>query len=103
MSNLDEFTEELRALINKWSLENGPSMPDHVIARYLRRAYESLCYASESKVNWPTSMKVATQKVTWGHGHVYPRIDGTKARCGGPGMCNECSRDQAQLNNGSMQ
>lgn len=32
-----------------------------------------------------------------GHGHVWPRPDGVKARCGGPGMCSECSRDQAQF------
>ena len=32
-----------------------------------------------------------------GHGHVYIRPDGNKARCGGPGMCNECSRDLARL------
>lgn len=31
-----------------------------------------------------------------GHGHVWERPDGMKARCGGPGMCSECSRDQAQ-------
>lgn len=26
-----------------------------------------------------------------GHGHVYPRPDGVKARCGGPGICSVCS------------
>jgi hypothetical protein len=31
-----------------------------------------------------------------GHGHVYPRPDGVKARCGGPGICSECSREAAQ-------
>jgi len=28
-----------------------------------------------------------------GHGHVFPRSDGLKARCGGPGLCQVCSRD----------
>lgn len=28
-----------------------------------------------------------------GHGHVTPNPDGTKARCGGPGLCPECSRE----------
>lgn len=28
-----------------------------------------------------------------GHGHVYPRPDGVKARCGGPGVCAYCSID----------
>lgn len=30
-----------------------------------------------------------------GHGHVRPRPDGVKARCGGPGRCTLCSREQA--------
>lgn len=29
-----------------------------------------------------------------GHGHVRPRPDGVKARCGGPGMCPECTAKQ---------
>lgn len=28
-----------------------------------------------------------------GHGHVWARPDGVKARCGGPGICSVCSRD----------
>lgn len=28
-----------------------------------------------------------------GHGHVTPNPDGSKARCGGPGICPECSRE----------
>jgi hypothetical protein len=31
-----------------------------------------------------------------GHGHVYPRPDGHKARCGGPGMCMRCAMDLMQ-------
>lgn len=30
-----------------------------------------------------------------GHGHVWERPDGMKARCGGPAMCSECAKDQA--------
>lgn len=30
-----------------------------------------------------------------GHGHVTPREDGMKARCGGPALCAECSRELA--------
>lgn len=29
------------------------------------------------------------------HGHVTPNKDGSKARCGGPGICSECSRELA--------
>lgn len=28
-----------------------------------------------------------------GHGHVFPRADGVKMRCGGPGLCSECTAD----------
>lgn len=31
-----------------------------------------------------------------GHGHVYPREDGVRARCGGPACCHECARDLAR-------
>lgn len=29
------------------------------------------------------------------HGHVVPNPDGSKARCGGPGLCSTCSREAA--------
>lgn len=32
-----------------------------------------------------------------GHGHVIPNADGSLARCGGPGLCDECSREEAQV------
>jgi hypothetical protein len=32
-----------------------------------------------------------------GHGHVRPRPDGIKARCGGPALCSTCAREAAQL------
>jgi hypothetical protein len=28
-----------------------------------------------------------------GHGHVIPRQDGVKARCGGPALCSECAAE----------
>lgn len=31
-----------------------------------------------------------------GHGHVRPRADGVRARCGGPGICGQCSVEAAQ-------
>jgi hypothetical protein len=34
-----------------------------------------------------------------GHGHVYPRADRVKVRCGGPGLCTQCSIDAARKNN----
>lgn len=32
-----------------------------------------------------------------GHGHVYPRPDGNRMRCGGPRVCPDCARDFAAL------
>jgi hypothetical protein len=31
-----------------------------------------------------------------GHGHVYPRPDGARARCGGPALCGKCAADLAR-------
>lgn len=31
-----------------------------------------------------------------GHGHVFPRPDGARSRCGGPKLCALCARDQAR-------
>lgn len=39
--------------------------------------------------------------MTGGHGHVFPRPDGAKARCGGPGICPMCSAEYARLHNGT--
>lgn len=32
-----------------------------------------------------------------GHGHVTPRPDGLKARCGGPGICHTCNEERCAL------
>lgn len=32
-----------------------------------------------------------------GHGHVTPRADGVRTRCGGPGLCTVCMREAAAL------
>lgn len=34
--------------------------------------------------------------LNYGHGHVYPRPDGVRARCGGPMICAECAKDLAK-------
>ncbi len=33
-----------------------------------------------------------------GHGHVFPRPDGVKARCGGPAICHVCAIDLGRKN-----
>lgn len=37
------------------------------------------------------------------HGHVTPNLDGTVARCGGPGICGECSVELAQAKGAEYQ
>ena len=32
-----------------------------------------------------------------GHGHVTPNADGSRARCGGPGICPVCNGERAAL------
>lgn len=32
-----------------------------------------------------------------GHGHVWPRPDGVRARCGGPAICRKCAADASML------
>ena len=34
-----------------------------------------------------------------GHGHVWPRPDGNRARCGGPTHCDLCAQHAEQFNN----
>ena len=36
-----------------------------------------------------------------GHGHVWKRPDGVRARCGGPGMCRSCAGDKADMEKAS--
>lgn len=31
-----------------------------------------------------------------GHGHIFQRPDGARARCGGPASCSECAADDAR-------
>lgn len=47
-------------------------------------------------------MTEAAQNLNTGHGHVRPRPDGVKARCGGPGICPECARGLAQAGKGVL-
>lgn len=43
------------------------------------------------------SMIWADQNPNEGHGHVFPRPDGVKYRCGGPKICPVCAIDAATV------
>lgn len=38
-----------------------------------------------------------TSNINRGHGHIWQRPDGVKARCGGPGLCMVCQRERVIL------
>lgn len=52
---------------------------------------------SPAKENAAADLRRRVDRNT-GHGHVFPRPDGVRARCGGPGICLDCSRDLARKN-----
>lgn len=43
----------------------------------------------------PPATLIAEPGQNVGHGHVFPRPDGVRARCGGPALCRTCSTDAA--------
>lgn len=47
-------------------------------------------------------MTGTAQNLNTGHGHVRPRPDGVKARCGGPALCSECARELAGASEGVL-
>lgn len=73
-----ENNSALDAAFDAWARQNDP------------RTYPAERQAFEA--GW----SAAQQDASTGHGHVFPRPDGMKMKCGGPGICQECSRDAAQ-------
>lgn len=39
--------------------------------------------------------RLSARSSNTGHGHVFARPDGSRARCGGPAMCSDCQHDLA--------
>ncbi|MEV1967010.1 hypothetical protein ABZR56_11130 [Pseudomonas aeruginosa] len=56
---------------------------------------ECTCPSGDGSLRWPCPAHPAVEQVgaNVGHGHVFPRADGVKMRCGGPGLCSECAAD----------
>lgn len=52
--------------------------------------------AAALRAQQPQPIATAPRNPNSGHGHVWPRPDGVRMRCGGPGVCPECSRDLAK-------
>lgn len=53
------------------------------------------CPSGDGSLRYPCPEHPAVEQVgaNVGHGHVFPRADGVKMRCGGPGLCSECAAD----------
>ena len=73
-------------------------------AKWLHAAYDRPpqtpeCLAMLARVDKALAEPGGSLKNT-GHGHVFPRTDGVKARCGGPGVCKQCSIDAARAKEG---
>lgn len=43
------------------------------------------------------AQSLTTETMAGWHGHVRPRPDGAKARCGGPSLCKTCQKEQQML------
>ncbi len=41
------------------------------------------------------TISITSNPGNMGHGHVFQRTDGVKAKCGGPNLCGECANDLA--------
>lgn len=49
---IDEFKQELTALINKYSLENGSDTPDFVLAEYLVECLRIFNHTIGDREHW---------------------------------------------------
>ncbi|MDH1323516.1 hypothetical protein N5D78_09410 [Pseudomonas aeruginosa] len=61
----------------------------------MNKANECSCPSGDGSLVHPCPAHPAVEQAgaNVGHGHVFPRADGVKMRCGGPGLCSECTAD----------
>lgn len=82
-SLLEAMPPREQLVLTKQPIPADPDSPE------MKKRFEEL-----SKVlGMPAPMRADNR-----HGHVTPRPDGIKARCGGPGVCDVCSRELALSN-----
>ena len=71
-------------------LISNPTETDvEVLDEISRRLHREI---KQARTNPETGHTVGTNS---GHGHVWKRTDGYKARCGGSGFCTQCQSDKA--------
>lgn len=62
----------------------------------MTNANECTCPSGDGSLRHPCLAHPAAAEqagTNVGHGHVFPRADGVKMRCGGPELCSECAAD----------
>ncbi|MDY1215922.1 hypothetical protein ACM8BJ_07550 [Pseudomonas aeruginosa] len=64
----------------------------------MNKANECTCPSGDGSLVHPCPAHPAVEQAgaNVGHGHVLPRADGVKMRCGGPGLCSECTADASR-------
>ncbi|MFO5967309.1 hypothetical protein [Pseudomonas aeruginosa] len=64
----------------------------------MTKANECTCPSGDGSLVHPCPAHPAVEQAgaNVGHGHVFPRADGVKMRCGGPGLCSECTADASR-------
>ncbi len=64
----------------------------------MTKANECTCPSGDGSLVHPCPAHPAVEQAgaNVGHGHVLPRADGVKMRCGGPGLCSECTADASR-------
>lgn len=96
----DKIIAERDRLLNMFECpEHGQCVPYAMeqVARLqaAARTLERIGYTDNGGEMWKPPLGDAPDfgVMNKGHGHVFPRSDGVRMRCGGPGMCKECSAD----------
>jgi len=72
-----------------------PTDDDSLDVALIAAMLEDVCSSARQVASQP-AQPIETKPSNTGCGHVFPRPDGVRARCGGPGVCSACSKDAAR-------
>lgn len=102
--DVDEIIAKLGLTTEQARTEGGVLRVQRIL-NHIQETLDALADASNRATDFANkyiaardSSAPAQQGDNVGHGHVYPRPDGVKARCGGPAICKECALDFARKN-----